>query len=248
MKNVLIIILATLCLLTTACDTTQSAPPPQELATPQYTVELSPDTNFEVIEDEKIHTAEDDVKIINEDSIPSAEEKSSSIENNSLGVTESFDLDTVWEEDNTVTYNAYTLPEKSELEDGSLGTLFIPEIDLTVSSYEAEEGMDMLEVMDKGAAHFKSTSSWDGNIGLSAHNEVVSGSADYFKDLHTLEKGDTINYTTALGEREYEIDIVKVIADTDWSYLNRTDDNRITLITCVSGQPSNRLMLQATQK
>ena len=38
-----------------------------------------------------------------------------------------------------------------------------------------------------------------------------------------------------------------IIEETDFSYLKSTDDNRITLITCVSGQKEKRLCVQAVE-
>ena len=40
---------------------------------------------------------------------------------------------------------------------------------------------------------------------------------------------------------------VREIAGDDWSYLSRTDDNRITMITCITGKPDLRLMVQARE-
>ena len=41
--------------------------------------------------------------------------------------------------------------------------------------------------------------------------------------------------------------MAKVIEETDWSYLQETEDNRITLITCVANKPKNRLCVQAVE-
>ncbi len=99
--------------------------------------------------------------------------------------------------------------------------------------------------MSHGVAHFKTTSSWDGNIGLCSHNVNFDLTDGFFKYIHTLQAGDTIGYTTALGSRSYAVQTVAEITETDWSYLNRTEDNRVTLITCISGRPRSRLVVQA---
>ena len=39
----------------------------------------------------------------------------------------------------------------------------------------------------------------------------------------------------------------KVIKDTDWSYLEATDDNRITLITCEENRENYRRCIQAIE-
>ncbi|MCL2342126.1 MAG: sortase [Firmicutes bacterium] len=56
--------------------------------------------------------------------------------------------------------------------------------------------------------------------------------------------GDEIIYKYNGETRKYTIDTIEVIADTDWSYLEQTKDNRITLITCVEDQPKLRRAIQ----
>lgn len=151
---------------------------------------------------------------------------------------------TIWQgADNTPTYGGFTMPV--QMDDESIGILTIPDLGLTVRVYESG---DEMEDMLKGAAHFKSTSAWDGNIGLSAHNINFDGTAGYFLNLYKLPKGAVIRYETALGKREYIVDSIKEISETDWSMLGRTDDSRITLITCITGKPSMRLCVQALEK
>ena len=137
----------------------------------------------------------------------------------------------------------YTLPEKAALKDGSIGVLTIESIGVSAPVYETD---DEMEAMRKGIAHYKTTSAWSGNIGLCAHN----GNASYcwFHDLHKVEKGDVVTYQTALGTRTYEVSEIKEIEETDWSMLGRTEDNRITMTTCIDGKPSKRLVVQAVEK
>ena len=103
---------------------------------------------------------------------------------------------------------------------------------------------ESLESLAKGAGHFKSTSCWDGNIGLAGHNRGV---ANHFGQIHTLEEGDTISYTTKLGKRTYEVFYVGKILETDFSRLGRSSENMITLITCVRNQPELRWCVQARE-
>ena len=140
-------------------------------------------------------------------------------------------------------YFQYPITDVSEVRDssdGSIGTLRIPEIDLKVTAYDG----DTYEAMKKGVGHIASTSAWDGNIGLVGHNR---GSNDYFRKLKNLELGDEITYKTKLGTREYEVTFIGRINETDWSRLQYTDDNRITLITCVEDVPDKRLCVQAVE-
>ena len=112
--------------------------------------------------------------------------------------------------------------------------------------YETEDGGE-LEGMTKGVAHFAITSAWDGNIGFSSHNVAPQGAVAYFGELHLLQKGDKIIYTTALGERQYAVSEIREIAQDNWDYLMRAEDNRLTLITCITGKPHLRLMVQAVE-
>lgn len=135
---------------------------------------------------------------------------------------------------------AFTLPDGLYYADGSLGTLKIPSIGLTVKVYEDES----LESLAKGAGHFKFTSCWDGNVGLAGHNRGVT---NHFGQIHMLNNGDKITYTTKLGTRTYEVFFVGKINETDFSRLERTENNIITLVTCVRDIPSLRWCVQARE-
>jgi LPXTG-site transpeptidase (sortase) family protein len=99
--------------------------------------------------------------------------------------------------------------------------------------------------MKKGLGHIDSTSAWNSNVGLVGHNR---GTNDYFGRLKELKAGDEMTYTTSLGSRTYTVQSVERISDTDWSELQPTEDNRLTLITCVEEVPSQRLCVTAVEK
>lgn len=127
-----------------------------------------------------------------------------------------------------------TTIEQVRQEDGSIGTLSIPSIGLKVTAYDG----DTFAAMKKGVGHIASTSCWNSNIGLVGHNR---GTSDYFGKLKKLKPGDEMSYKTKLGTRTYVVDSVSKISDTDWSKLQYTSDNRLTLITCVEDVGSQRL-------
>ena len=232
MKRLSVLFLAALLMATFAAYGEKETDPAQ-LSTPQY--EASSDSLPEFSPEEGgVHTAENGVLVVRPEGLSTEQDKSET-------------PDTVWEQDAVATYNAFTLPEKAMLdeENGSIGILSIPALGLSVNVYEAE---DEMEAMSRGVAHFKSTSAYDGNVGLSAHNINFDGTDGYFKNLHTLKTGDTVSYKTALGEREYEVSLVKTISETDWSYLSRSTENRLTMVTCISGKPTQRVLVQAIQK
>ena len=110
--------------------------------------------------------------------------------------------------------------------DGSLGTLEIPAIGLTVDIFEGTDAA----TLKRGAGHFEDTSIWDGNVGFAAHNR---GANSYFGKIHTLELGDRIPLTTRLGTRTYEVTSVSKVSETDRSALAASQSNVITLYTCV---------------
>ena len=71
--------------------------------------------------------------------------------------------------------------------------------------------------------------------------------ANHFGQIHTLDDGDTITFTTKLGKRSYEVFYVGKILETDFSRLGRSSENMITLITCVRNQPELRWCVQARE-
>lgn len=62
-----------------------------------------------------------------------------------------------------------------------------------------------------------------------------------------LQLGDTITYTTKLGTRTYQVATVETIGNDDWSYLQATMDNRLTITTCLADHPENRVCVQAVE-
>ena len=56
-----------------------------------------------------------------------------------------------------------------------------------------------------------------------------------------IKKGMKIEYTTKYETKTYITDEIKEIEETDFSVLEPTKDNRITLITCIANQRAKRL-------
>lgn len=135
---------------------------------------------------------------------------------------------------------AYTSADDMERGDGSIGTLKIPVLDINMKVWEGETNASMA----KGLGHYSTTSAWDGNVGVCGHNR---GAKYVIGDIKDLEIGDTITYTTIYGTRTYEVVLVKTISSSDWSYLQATADNRITITTCLANQPSKRVCVQAVE-
>ena len=151
--------------------------------------------------------------------------------------------DVVWHDAENLTHSGFTV-SVPVLDGQSIGILTIPDIGLSVRVYE---GDDEMELMEKGVARFRHTSAWDGNIGLSAHNVNLDLTPGYFLNIHTLNEGAIIRYETVFGVREYAVDRIFSIDQYDWSALSRTQENRITLVTCITGSPDLRLVVTAVE-
>lgn len=101
------------------------------------------------------------------------------------------------------------------------------------------------EVLRRGVGHFTSTSKWDGNVVLAAHNRGYK--YNFFQEIKRLEIGDIIEYQTEQGKRTYEVCGKEKIKETDLSILENTKENKLTLITCVENMPEYRLCIQAKE-
>ena len=144
--------------------------------------------------------------------------------------------------DNKEIQELETLEQKEIKHNDSIGTLTIP--DILLDNAPIKESVE-LSTLSEAIGHFTSTSLYSGNVGLASHNG--GGKGDYFKNLNKVKKGSEIYYQTDFGVRRYIVKTIAIIDETDWSYLQETEDNRITLITCVKGQKSKRLCVQALE-
>ena len=120
--------------------------------------------------------------------------------------------------------------------------LEIPVINLKA---EIQEGTTK-EIMDKYIGHFSESKKWIGNVCLAAHNRGYEN--NYFSDLKNLKEDDKIIYQYDGLSREYKVMKNNIIKDTDLSCLQNTEDNIITLITCVENSPTYRRCIQAIEK
>ena len=119
--------------------------------------------------------------------------------------------------------------------------LEIPKINLKA---DIKEGTTK-EIMEDYIGHFEETKKDKGNVGLAAHNRGYKN--NYFSRLKELEQGDCIFYNYQGETKEYTITKHIIIKDTDWTYLEDTDENTITLITCVENQPEYRRCIQGVE-
>ena len=141
---------------------------------------------------------------------------------------------------NTNDLNNNTLTEKKDNTIQSSWYLKIPRIFLEA---EISEGTST-DVMNKYIGHFEDTSKTTGNVCLAAHNRGYP--VNYFQNLKLLKKGDKIQYKYQNFEKQYVVVDNFIIRDTDWSCMEKTEDNMITLITCVENEPEYRRCVRAS--
>lgn len=127
-------------------------------------------------------------------------------------------------------------------DDSVLGILTIEKIGLNATVKEGTLSEILLEYI----GHIEETATYDGNVGLAGHNRGCKNS--YFARINELEIGDEIRYKTKFYDRTYVVDNIEVILETDWSLLEGTEENKLTLITCIANKRKQRLCVQATEK
>lgn len=139
-------------------------------------------------------------------------------------------------EENQITFNI----TKKELDDE--WKIEIPKINL---SAKIKEGTDE-KTLNEYVGHFEETNKINGNIGLAAHNRGYK--VNYFNRLKELEKGDLIYYKYKNIELIFEVQEERIIKDTDWSVLEKNENNYLTLITCLENVPEKRRCIIAKEK
>ena len=117
----------------------------------------------------------------------------------------------------------------------------IPIINLKANIKEGTEK----ETLDDYVGHFEETQKENGNIGLAAHNRGYKN--NYFENIKKLKEDDSIFYNYKGKTKEYKVEKISIIKDTDWNCLENTEKNIITLITCVENQPEYRRCIQGRQ-
>lgn len=127
------------------------------------------------------------------------------------------------------------------IQEDVLGILTIEKIGLKAVVKEGSNN----EVLKEYIGHIENTSIYDGNVGLAAHNR--GNKYSYFARINELEKGDCITYQTKFYTRKYQVDNIQAIFETDWSLLENTTENKLSLITCIANKKNQRLCVQATE-
>lgn len=101
------------------------------------------------------------------------------------------------------------------------------------------------DILLRAVGHFENTGKWNGNVCLAGHNRGYQ--CNFFQKIKGLKVGDEIIYCTTQGKKVYQVQTNKVILETDWSYIENTKDDRITLITCEENRGEYRRCIQGVQ-
>lgn len=117
----------------------------------------------------------------------------------------------------------------------------IPKINLVAPIAEGTSA----NIMNEYVGHFEETPKNKGNIGLAAHNRGYK--VNYFQNLKLLQKGDLIIYTYNGEITKYSVNELGIIKDIDWSKLESSSQDKLTLITCLEDEPEYRRYIQAVK-
>ena len=124
-----------------------------------------------------------------------------------------------------------------------VGSLTIEKIG--IKDYIVKHGVED-EILKANIGNFSNTSIFNGNVCLAAHNYSIKTS-NLFRDINKLEISDVITYETLYGKREYKVYKKYEIKSTDFSILENTNENIITLITCIGNNKDIRLCVKAKE-
>ncbi len=153
-----------------------------------------------------------------------------------------FEVENVVQDTKEQVNNTNEMIKEKITEDLGVWHLEIPKINLKASISEGTTK----EVMEDYIGHFEETTKENGNVGLAAHNRGYKN--NYFQRIKELKEGDSIFYTYNGETKEYLVINHVIIKDTDWTYLEDTEKNTITLITCVENEPEYRRCIQGEEK
>ena len=132
--------------------------------------------------------------------------------------------------------------EKISQNNNVLGKIKIPKIGLEAPIKDGTTA----DILKESVGQFSNTNYWYGNVAIASHNRGTY--AHYFENINKLNLNDEIIYQTKLGTRIYVVNKIDQISEEDLSVLNNSEENTITLITCIKNKPNLRLCVTASEK
>jgi len=121
-----------------------------------------------------------------------------------------------------------------------IGVLTISRLNRTVNIFAGAT----MAAMDYGGGHFSFTGLNFGNTGLIGHNR---GPVGFFNFVRYLQYGDILYLETGGITRRYMVTDRYIITETNLDSLMQFGDNRLTLITCVEYQRTQRRVAVALE-
>ena len=115
-----------------------------------------------------------------------------------------------------------------------IGTLTVERLGRTINVIAGAT----MSAMDFGAGHFSFTGLNQGNTGLIGHNRGRSNG--FFSFVRGLNEGDVLTLEAGGIVRRYAVAMLYIVDETDFSPLMQFGDTRLTLVTCVEYQRSQR--------
>jgi LPXTG-site transpeptidase (sortase) family protein len=125
-----------------------------------------------------------------------------------------------------------------------LGRLDIPKLGLSVAVLQGTSS----RMLRLGTGHIEGTPlpGEPGNSAIAGHRDT------FFRELKDIQKGDEIEFQTAVGLFRYEVDWAKVVAPDDTSVLAPSTESALTLVTCYPfyfvGPAPKRFVVRAHQE
>ncbi|GEM_PF-5671279 len=143
----------------------------------------------------------------------------------------------LWSEEAKARYLAAPRADEQTL----LGVLRAPAIALEVPVYNSATDLHL----DRGAGVIDGMAypHEPGHIGIAGHRD------GYFRAFKDIELGDHIELETLQGLKRFVVDDLRIIEPTELAYLQETDQQRLTIVTCYpfyfAGSAPQRFLVRA---
>ena len=97
--------------------------------------------------------------------------------------------------------------------------------------------------------HITGTGLSKGNISLAGHTNTANykNGIFYFDRINELDVADMVDYRINNQDYIFKVENKKVVSENDLSVLGESEENKLTLITCIEGQRRNRLIVICTE-
>lgn len=121
----------------------------------------------------------------------------------------------------------------------------IPKINLIAP---IKEGSDIV-TLRSNVGHITGTGLSKGNISLAGHTNTANyqNGIFYFDKINELDVADRVYYRINNQDYIFKVEEKKVVHENDLSVLEKSEENKLTLITCIEGQNNNRLIVICTE-